>query len=45
MPQSFDQRFRAREVQFSSEIRDVSFDHVGMMLPIEIVQVLQQFLL
>src|SRR5580698_6675823 len=45
MPQGLDQRFGSRGIQLSAQVRNVRFDHVGMMLPFEIVEMFQQFLL
>ena len=45
MAQSLNQRFGTCDVKFSSQVRDMNLDHIGMMLPIEIVEMLQQFLL
>src|SRR5579862_9820853 len=45
MSQRLDQRLSSLDIQLSSQVRYVSFDNVGMMLPIEIVQMFQQLLL
>jgi hypothetical protein len=45
VPQRLDQRLSTLDIQLSSQVRYMSFDHVGMVLPIEIVQMFQQLLL
>src|SRR3984885_390593 len=45
MPKRLDQRFSPLAVQLSSQVRNMSFDDIGMMLPVEVVQMFEQLLL
>ena len=43
MTQSFDEWLHPGAIQLPTKIGDMGFDHVGVVLPSEVVQVFQQF--